>query len=78
MLQNTKQKAKKMKISKKFQQSQANLDDKLKQAIKDKEKLQEEIEKIIITYDDKITKLEKANEQLTNEISNLEKDNRTS
>jgi len=74
LLQNTKQKLKNEKeISKKFQQSQANLDDKLKQAIKDKEKLQEEIEKIIISYDDKITKLEKSNEQLTNEISNLEK-----
>jgi len=74
LLQNTKQKLKNEKeISKKFQQSQANLDDKLKQAIKDKEKLQEEIEKIIISYDDKITKLEKSNEQLKNKISNLEK-----
>lgn len=74
LLQNTKQKLRnEEEISKKFQQSQANLNDKLNQANKDKKKLQEEIEKIIINYDDKIAKLEKENEQLTNEMSNLEK-----
>jgi len=74
LLQNTKQKLRnEEEISKKFQQSQANLNDKLRQANKDKKKLQEEIERIIINYDDKIAKLEKENEQLTNEMSNLEK-----